>query len=138
MKVIHYFNYAEESVSRFERNGLPSVAVPDEGLSLRDLIDRHMRGGKVKTFNPVFDDTTPAGLENLDAIERQVVSRQVADMIKTTRGKLMTARDARKRAADEAAIIAKHEASKPKVHLSEGVPGKLPGDRVPKDYKSGE
>lgn len=106
MRVYNAFNYPGPYR---ERSSLPSITVPDEGLSLRDLIDRHNRGGKVKTFTPVYDDHTPPGIENLNAIDREIMSRDVGDFIKTTRGRLISAREAAKRALHEQRIISEHE-----------------------------
>lgn len=108
MRLVNSFSYRLDT-SLESINRLPSSTVPDMSLSLRDLLDRHARGGKVKTFEPVYADETssiPVGLENLDKFDRWSLSKQLGDFIEVERGKLITARQHREQQAYKAAVDA--------------------------------
>lgn len=84
---------------------LPSKTVPDMSLSIRDLFERHKSGGRSHSFTPVYcDDSVPAGLERMDAIERKAYANELADFISTTRGQIISNRAARQQAAADAAF----------------------------------
>jgi len=106
-----------------EANLGTSNTVPDMSPSLRDMLDKHSRGGAVEGFSGAYirDDhpLIPVGMENMDVFERRALSRQIGDMIEVERGKLVSAerakRDAEfKRAVDAAAAaqLAQRESSK--------------------------
>jgi len=81
---------------------LPSNTVPDMSLSLRDMLNRHMAGGKVKTFqttNVPADSLVPVNFERMSALDMAELKQQTADFIATTRGRMQTARQSRERAA---------------------------------------
>lgn len=95
-----------------EVNLLPSVTVPDRTLSLRQLIDRHNSGGKVKSFLPSYlGDATvvPVGFERMSLIERADFAKQLPSFIADSRGRLITLRDAIDKASREAEAAAKRE-----------------------------
>lgn len=109
MRLINWFNYNSVNVPDImEVNTLPSKTVPDMTLSIRDLVDRHKAGLNVKTFSPVYSERN-VGLEKLDKIERQQLVNDLADFVATSRGKLMTGRQAAIKAANDAAVIAEYE-----------------------------
>lgn len=88
---------------------LPSNTVPNQALSLRTLLDRHNNGGHVTQYKPVYlgdDDSIPVGFERMDAAERAQMAKNLADFVKTTRGELMTKREAAQKAANDRAIDA--------------------------------
>lgn len=104
--MINASNY-DPKTKRGEVFTLPSKTVPDMSLSIRDLMERHKSGGQVKSFVPVYaDETVPVGLERMDKIERAAYARELADFVEVTRGKLVSAREARARAAADAAFEA--------------------------------
>lgn len=110
-------NYVH-SLSRLECNDGPSMTVPDMSLSLRDLLNRHKSGGKVKVFEPVYtgeNSMIPDGFERMDQMEKVELAKNVADFVRTTRGRIISAREAAKRAAYERDLIEKHEASNIKI-----------------------
>lgn len=88
-----------------ESNGLPSKTVPDMSMSLRQMLDRHNRGGAVKTFDPVFltgdDPLIPVGMENMDAFEKWKLKQDLGDFIEVQRGKLISARQLRQKQAHD-------------------------------------
>lgn len=87
-------NYAGPQKTRIT---LPSKTVPDMSLSLRDLLDRHTRGGQVKTFNPVFtgeSSRVPDGLELMSKVERAQLVKDTSDFIATTRGRMQSRKQA--------------------------------------------
>jgi len=105
--VINHSNYASASLPIAEINLGISNTVPDMSLSLRTLIDRHNSGGKVKTFQPTYldsDTSIPVDLERLDSVDRAMLARAVADNIASTRGKLLSQRQAREAAARDEEI----------------------------------
>lgn len=101
------------------RTWLPSRTVPDMSPSLRDMLNRHLNGGSVKTFLsanvPVGSNVIPDNLERLDALDRADLAERNADFIATTRGRMQTARAAREQselfakatAAAEARILSR-------------------------------
>jgi len=106
-KVVNSATYERNGDFGTEINSLPSNTVPDMSLSLRTLLDRYTRGGKVKTFEPVYADSTsriPVGMENMDKFERWDLSKQLGDFIEVERGRLITARQAREQAAFKASV----------------------------------
>jgi len=95
-----------------ESNSGVSDVVPDMSLSMRDLINRHMSGGKVRTFSdagiPTGSSVIPGDLERMSLIDRAQLAKELPHFIRTTRGAIVSARQARKEAAlriqaDEAA-----------------------------------
>lgn len=67
----------------------PSLTVPDQNLSMRELLDRYVRGEHVEVFTPVFSDDNdlPDGLEHMTELERIDMSRDVTNFIDTHRNK---------------------------------------------------
>lgn len=82
--------------NRIERNYMKSVTIPDRTMTMRQLIERHQSGGTVKTFSPVFTDSEllPDNFERMDNLERAKLLKDLGQFVVTTRGRLMTARQA--------------------------------------------
>lgn len=100
-----------------------SLTIPQQSMSIRELIDRHNSGGKVKSFGVEYTGPDPSitdGIERMDMIDRKVYADRLADFVRTTRGKMITAREAAQREADKARIIQEYEASKAKDDVVEG------------------
>lgn len=55
-----------------EQNILPSRTVPDQVLSLREMVARYAQGGSVEMFQPVYtdNDLIPDNWERWDEIDR--------------------------------------------------------------------
>lgn len=88
----------------------PSRTVPDMSLSLRDMLNRHLNGGAVKTFQSVnvpVGSRIPINLEMMDPFEKAELAERNADFIATTRGRMQTARAAR----EQAELLAKATAA---------------------------
>lgn len=97
-----YGNRSAELKSKF-----PSNTVPEQSLSMRQLLDRHNSGGKVKTFHTVYtgdDASIPIGLERMSKVERAQMAMDLRDFVATTRGQIVSKREARKRAEHDALI----------------------------------
>lgn len=91
--------------NKLERNYQVSRTIPDRSLTLRQLIDRHNSGGRVKSFDPVFlgeSSVIPAHFERMSLVERAEFAKKLPDFIADSRGRLMTMRDARIKAEKEA------------------------------------
>ena len=83
MKFRNMYTYV---LSSGERNSLPSVTVPDQTLSLKELVSRYTRGQSVEQFSAVYtDDPDLTGLVGLDAVERVAALRSVKDVIRRAR-----------------------------------------------------
>jgi len=107
-------NYDCSKVPKTKNHGV-SMTVPDMSLSLRDLLNRHLAGGRIKTYHAVYsgeNSIIPARFEHMDKMERQELSNQLGDFVKTTRDRIITQREAMQRSAYEKAIIEAHEAKK--------------------------
>lgn len=96
----NFRRYSLTSNCQFESNMGKSCAVPDMSIPMRTLIDRHLQGGNVKTFRGTYlppNSSIPLNLERLDSVERAQLSKELGDFVATTRGKLITAKEARRR-----------------------------------------
>lgn len=70
-----------------ETTDLASKTVPDQTLSLKELISRHTRGIPVPTFNPVFDgDENFPDLTRMTPMEVQDFRDDLRDYINENRG----------------------------------------------------
>lgn len=106
--MINSHNFTRVVTGTHEVFSKPSATVPDMTLSLRDLLNRHNSGSKVKTYEVAYSDQH-VGLERMDKIERQVMLNDLSDFVKTTRGKVISARQAREKEQADKAVIADYE-----------------------------
>lgn len=107
IKPVNWSSYSSRGNRRSEVNSGISMTIPDMSLSLRQLLDRHNSGGKVKTFEGVFvppESAVPLNLERMDKIERAALSQDLTDFVATTRGRIVTARQKRKQDAFDAMV----------------------------------
>lgn len=61
-----------------EKFTLPSLTIPDQTLSLKDLLSRYVRGADVPVFEPVFiddDSGVPINLEKMTKQEKIDLAR---------------------------------------------------------------
>lgn len=56
-KVRTFFNYNETQPVTPETANLPSKTVPDQTLSLKELIARHAQGRDITTLTPIYQET---------------------------------------------------------------------------------
>jgi len=90
-----------------EKFTLPSMTVPDQTVDLREMLNRHLNGGAVKQYVPIYqppDSIVPAQYELMSKVERSQLLKDTSDFIATTRGRIQTARDAATRAEHERII----------------------------------
>lgn len=105
----NFRRYSLTSNSRLESNLGTSVTVPDMSIPLRTLIDRHLQGGKVKTFRGTYvpdSSLVPTDFERMDSLDKAQLLKELPDFIATSRGKLISSRQAREAAAAKAALDA--------------------------------
>jgi len=64
-----------------EVNTLPSCTIPDQALSIKEMLARYVRGQSVETFTPVYTDNEfiPDNLERMDVFERAELAKQLKD-----------------------------------------------------------
>lgn len=104
--VIHGIDIFGQPVNKSQVFHGKSLAVPEMSLSLRQLLDRHQRGGSAKSFNPVYRNDKFPQVEKMDKLELFELRQKTADFVQTTRGKLQSARRAADSAARRAAAAA--------------------------------
>jgi len=94
---VSHANYPGPTGEKFT---LPSLTVPDMTITLRDMLNRHLHGGSIKTFqttNVPPNSIVPDNFERMSAIDRAALSQDLADFVATTRGKMITAKEAKRR-----------------------------------------
>ena len=79
-----------------------SITVPDQAMSVPDLIARHNRGQSVKMRQPIYSDDEFPDLKTLDIAERQELAEQTNDFIKNTRSDLQKAEDMKRKKESDA------------------------------------
>ncbi|WNK13245.1 MAG: hypothetical protein [Microvirus sp.] len=90
--IINHSNYPEYKQSGGVRSlgeiyKKPSKTVPDMALSLKDLLERYVRGEDVVTLQPVYTDDQgiPDGIENLSPIEKLALKGEIQDYVEEIR-----------------------------------------------------
>lgn len=79
-KKTHINNAFNYKGSKKEVFTLPSLTIPDQTLSLKDLLARYVRGQDVPTFEPVYiDDETgvPVNFEKMTIQDRLDLAKEV-------------------------------------------------------------
>jgi len=78
MKVKNSLNYDYKQELE-EVNYLPSMTVPDQTMSIRNIVDRYTRGLPVTGFTPVYDgeDYYMPDPRTLDLVERQELAEKI-------------------------------------------------------------
>jgi len=82
MKVKNSLNYKEFNNDN-EVNNLPSLTIPDQNLSIRQIIDRYTRGLPIHSFNPVYDgeDYDLPDPRTLDLVERHELAERLKEEV---------------------------------------------------------
>lgn len=94
MIIVNSRNYAKlfsdsESLERFEVNTKPSLTIPDQVMSLHEILRRYVRGENVaELFSPAYDDSGDfPDLSRLDKVEReaylQSLRKEIQEMVET-------------------------------------------------------
>lgn len=75
-----------------EVNFGPSLTVPGQTLSLKQLLQRYVRGDSIATFQPMFsDDLDVPDYEYMDELDRLDMAHQLKNVVNDTR-ETLTAR----------------------------------------------
>lgn len=92
MKVKNYMN-RENFPKKYKAFTMPSETIPDQTMSMREILDRHARGLEVPTNIPIFekeadiDDIMPDP-RTMDISERQEYVRQAKEELNQIKEKL--------------------------------------------------
>jgi hypothetical protein len=92
MKVKNHLN-RDQFPKKYKEFTMPTETVPDQTLSMREILDRHARGLPVPTNIPVFeqeadiDDIMP-DVRTLDLSERQAFAEQAKQELNQIKEKL--------------------------------------------------
>lgn len=82
-------NYNYELDRDGEVNTLPTLTVPDQTMSLRDMLLRYSRGQSVPTFEPIFDgDEDFPDISRMSKIELEELRQDVLGEIEYQRYQL--------------------------------------------------
>lgn len=82
MKVKNTLNYNEFNKD-YEVNTLPSLTIPDQNMSIREIIDRYSRGLPVTSFTPVYEgeDFDLPDPKTLDLVERHEMAQKIKEEV---------------------------------------------------------
>jgi hypothetical protein len=85
MKVNTIYNY-DHKEQKYEENNQPSQTVPDQTMSIREIIDRYANGGVIEQFQPYYgeeEDFTEMlpNTYKMDLAERQSLIEQYSEEI---------------------------------------------------------
>lgn len=103
-RVINSLNY-DYTLNPGEVNTLPSQTIPDQSMSLRELLDRHARGLPLLGREPIYhgEDMEMPNLATLDLAEQQQMREELREYTKLQRDKLTEQlAERKKRFAEEA------------------------------------
>jgi len=101
-------NYSVTGNVEGEKFTLPSLTIPGQTLSLKELLEKYVRGQDVTVFEGVYnDDDIPDNLELMTEIERIDAARNLKDAIDVERERLTVASVLKGaiKAAKEASVI---------------------------------
>lgn len=79
--IINQHTYHKKNNRRYEQNDKPSLTVPGQTLSLKELLNRFTRGQSVETFQPVYDDGYYPETDRLDKLEKLDLARSLKGAI---------------------------------------------------------
>lgn len=106
-RVVNSLNYRHEDYPGLITTQ-PSLTIPDQTQSLREIVRRHVRGLPIAGNQPIYqmDEETGEGLEvpNLKAMdisEVQEYKQQINDYVTATRAKLTQEQNERERISNE-------------------------------------
>jgi hypothetical protein len=88
MKVKNSLNY-DYNQELGEVNYLPSMTIPDQTMTIRNIVDRYTRGLPVTGFNPVYDgeDYYIPDPRTLDLVERQEMAEQIKQEVESLKSR---------------------------------------------------
>lgn len=79
--IINQHTYRMKNHRRYETNAKPSLTVPGQTLSLKELLARYTRGQSVETFTPIYDDGYYPETDRMDKIEKIELARSLRGAI---------------------------------------------------------
>lgn len=90
MKIRNHANYLEQGNPSGENFTLPSQTIPGMVPTLRELLEKYVRGENVTQFNPIYDDNPliPDNFERLDFAEREAYLADIKEVVRETRSRL--------------------------------------------------
>jgi len=109
-KKITAHNYAHKGFEFTQ----PSVTVPGQVHSIKQILERFRRGQGVQSFPGVYNPEVPPGYETMDKIERIEAAREQAAKVSRMRADLLRKEaneKAAKQAVKEADIVAEKAAT---------------------------
>lgn len=83
-------DYNHES-QQYEENHQPSLTIPDQTMSIREIIDKYANGGVIETFNPYygeeedFNELLP-DFRKMDLADRQQLAEEFYNELNTLQG----------------------------------------------------
>lgn len=91
MSVANWANYSQQSKGRAEHFKRPSLTVPGQTLSLKQLLDRYVKGQDVDVFTPQYseDPDIPDNLEKMDTLEKLDLAQNIRRGIKSFREQIV-------------------------------------------------
>lgn len=89
-----------EFKKNYEENNLPSLTIPDQALSAKDMLDRFAKGlpisgGKIPLYEEDIDNPMP-DLTNMDISEIHEMKEEVRKYIKDEQAKIIKSKDQEK------------------------------------------
>jgi hypothetical protein len=96
MKVVSWFNVNDDDFKGrgAEYNDQPSVTIPDQSLTMRELVERHVKGRDVAVLTPVYNgEESDVQIERMDPQERLDYARWLKGRISELERKLENDRE---------------------------------------------
>ena len=101
------FEYEDHVSTEYEYNSGKVITVPDMSLSVKELVERYVRGLPVPVLGSASYMDDDVDLAKLDKFELMNLKSQVDSFISSKRESLSRARDAAKKTDDEPPVEAK-------------------------------
>ena len=71
-----------------EVNTLPSLTIPEQNMSIRQIIDRYTRGLPISGFTPIYDEENDLpDIRTLDLVERQELAEKYKEEVASIRSR---------------------------------------------------
>lgn len=87
-KIRDWMSYDHES-EKYEKNTQKSLTIPDQALSIKEILNRYARGLDVEGFKPIYDDDDITAEDympdprTMDLAERQEYQEQYQNELKS-------------------------------------------------------
>lgn len=111
MKYRNRINYNSSGMDVFEISDAKSMTVPDQTLTIRQLLERYTTGGSVATFTPVYNgDEEFAEFEKMDKLDKLMYAQELEEGIQEFRRTKAVQREEAKKAAAKPSVPPAEEA----------------------------